>query len=85
MKTMYKDGEATVVHTYQLAEFEAKGWGYMPQPKAEEKPEKLTPTHEEAQKMGLDIRDDEGNLIHHKRLAKMIKEASDEHNEGSAS
>ena len=79
MKGMYKDGEYKAVHTCHIESMLADGWSFKPSAESEapkeDKTPNLTKTHKKALELGLEIYDEEENLIHHKTLAKQIKEA----------
>lgn len=85
MKSMYKNGEHKAVHTYQIDSMISAGWAFKPE--SQEKTEKLTDTHKQALELGLEIRKEDGSLIHHKTLGKLINEAleDDDQDEGQAS
>ncbi len=74
MKDMYKNGAYKAVHTCHIDSMLKDGWSLKPSAKPVENKENLTNTHEQALELGLEIYDGD-KLIHHKTLAKRIKEA----------
>lgn len=83
MKGMYKGGEYKAVHTCDIEGMLNDGWTLKPSAEAPkgDKTENLTKTHKKALELGLEIYDEEEKLIHHKTLAKQIKEALADGNE----
>lgn len=96
MRMMYKEGQAKAVHNAKFSDMKADGWSFtqenqnvrqeIKQEKAseearQEKEVTLTKTHKKALELGLEIEDENGDMIHHKTLAKQIREALTDGNE----
>lgn len=90
MRMMYKGNESKPVHNDQFKKMKADGWAFHKaehvQKKAEEpakaqeteeikEEQVLTKTQSDALALNISIYDDDGKAIHHKKLAKLIREA----------